>query len=221
MVQQERAQVTRDRLVDGAALTFYRLGYGIATTNDIVKEAGATRGAMYFHFQSKEELARAVIAKEHELATEAGARIRAMDRPAFETMVLLCIDLAERLMTDPVVKAGIRLTTEVTNFDPPLRAPYEDWLQMFAAIAVEAISEGDFRDTVDPDVFARFLIPAYTGIQLVSDTFTGRADLPQRIREMWLFVVPSVVPVDRLGAAWALLDRLIPASESFAVTARP
>jgi AcrR family transcriptional regulator len=220
MVQQERAQLTRDRLVDGAALAFYRLGYGIATTNDIIKEAGTTRGAMYFHFQSKEEIARAVIDKEHQLASDAGIRIQAMKRPAFETMILLCIDLAERLMKDPVVKAGIRLTTEITNFDPPLRAPYEDWLRTFAGITVEAIAEGDFRDDVDPEVFARFLIPAYTGIQLVSDTFTGRADLLQRIREMWTFVLPAVVPTSRLEQSVALLESLIPRSDQHQATAR-
>lgn len=209
-MKQERAQVTRDRLVEGAALAFYRLGYGMATTTAIVEEAGTTRGAMYFHFQSKEEIARAVIDKEHSLAMEAGLRIQALEKPAFETMVLLCIDLAKRLMTDPVVKAGIRLTTEITNFDPPLVAPYEEWLKTFAEIAQAAVREGDFRKDIDPVVFARFLIPAYTGIQLVSDTFTGREDLLPRIREMWTFVLPAVIPDDRIESARELLDRLIP-----------
>jgi AcrR family transcriptional regulator len=214
MVQQERAQVTRDRLVDGAALAFYRLGYGFATTNDIVKEANATRGAMYFHFQSKEEIARAVIEKEHSITIEAGNRIQKLNRPAFETMILLCIDLAQRLLTDPVVKAGIRLTTEATNFDPPLRAPYIDWLEAFAENAKGAVIEGDFKSDVDPEAFARFLIPAYTGIQLVSDAFTGREDLLLRIREMWMFILPGVIPEDRLESSRDLLDRLIPYQDS-------
>jgi len=206
---QERAQVTRDRLVDGAALAFYRLGYGIATTNDIVREAGATRGAMYFHFESKEDIARAVIEKEHSIAIEAGLRIQALNCPAFETMIRLCVDLATRLRTDPIVKAGIRLTTEVTNFNPPLRAPYEDWLQTFEEIATNAVEQGDFKADVDPKTFARFLIPAYTGIQLVSDTFTGREDLMLRIRELWMFVLPAVVPEDRLEALRHLVDELV------------
>lgn len=196
--------------MDGAALAFYRLGYGIATTNDIVREAGATRGALYFHFASKEEIARAVIEKEHTIAIEAGRRILELDRPAFETMILLCIDLAERLLSEPVVKAGIRLTTEITNFDPPLRAPYVDWLETFSAIAETAVAQGDFRADLDPETFAHFLIPAYTGVQLVSDTFTGRKDLLQRIREMWVFVLPGVAAADRLESSLALLHRLIP-----------
>ena len=210
MVQQQRAQATRERLIDGAARAFYKLGYGIATTADIVTESGTTRGALYFHFPSKEDLARAVIAKEHELAITAGTRIMELRRPAFETMLLMCIDLAERLTTDPVVKAGIRLTTENTNFDPPLRAPYDDWLRAFADMAQLAIAEGDFRDDVDPEAFARFLIPSYTGIQLVSDLFTAREDLLPRIRDLWTFVMPAVIAPDRMQAARELLDRLIP-----------
>lgn len=210
MVQQQRAQVTRDNLVEGAALAFYRLGYGMATTAAIVEAAGTTRGAMYFHFQSKEEVARAVIDEEHSRAMSAGLRIQEMNKPAFETMILLCVDLAMRLMTDPVVKAGIRLTTEITNFEPPLRAPYEEWQRTFADIAEAAVRQGDFRADVDPEVFARFLIPAYTGIQLVSDTFTGRADLLPRLREMWMFVLPGVVPAERLESSRLLVDHLIP-----------
>ena len=211
MAQQERAQITRDRLIDGAAEAFCRLGYAAATTTDIAKEAGATRGALYFHFQSKEEIARAVIAKEQQLAVEAGTRIVEQNRPAMETMVMLSVDLAQRLMTDPVVKAGIRLTTENSNFDPPLRAPYQQWLDTFGAIAATAVEQGDFRADVDPAVFARFLIPSYTGIQLVSDTFSGRADLLPRIREMWKFIFPAVVSEHRAADANALVDRLIPA----------
>ena len=220
MAQQQRALITRDRLVDGAAMAFHRLGYGIATTTDIVTEAGATRGAMYFHFHSKEEIARAVVDKEHALALAAGLRVKEMNRPPFETLILMCVDLAGRLMTDPVVKAGIRLTTEITNFDPPLRAPYEGWLTAIAEVSADAVRVGDFRADVDPEAFARFLIPAYTGVQFVSDAFTGHEDLLPRIREMWGFVLPAVIPDERLAEARALLERLIPQQTHHPVTAR-
>lgn len=220
MTQQQRALITRDRLVDGAALAFYRLGYAMATTTDIAREADATRGAMYFHFQSKEEIARAVIEKEHSLAITAGIRIAGMQRPPFETLVLMCVDLAGRLMTDPVVKAGIRLTTEITNFDPPMRAPYEGWLGAISDVAREAVRVGDFRPEIDPDVFARFLIPAYTGVQFVSDTFTGYEDLLPRIREMWAFILPAVIPDEKLAEARDLLAQLVPEQTAHPITVR-
>jgi AcrR family transcriptional regulator len=210
MAQQERAQQTRDRLVDGAARAFHRLGYGLATTADIAREAGATRGALYFHFPSKEDLARAVIDKEQELSIDASGRILSLQRPPFETMLLLCVDLAERLRSDDIVKAGIRLTTEITQFDPPLLAPYEGWMSAFGGLAQQAVDTGEFRADLDAAAFARLLIPAYTGIQLVSDVFSGRADLMSRIRDLWLFLIPAVVAEDRAADARALVDSLIP-----------
>jgi AcrR family transcriptional regulator len=210
MAQQERAQQTRDRLVDGAARAFHRLGYGLATTADIAREAGATRGALYFHFPSKGDLARAVIDKEQELSIAASGRILSLQRPPFETMLLLCVDLAERLRSDDIVKAGIRLTTEITQFDPPLLAPYEGWMSAFGGLAQQAVDTGEFRADLDAAAFARLLIPAYTGIQLVSDVFSGRADLMSRIRDLWLFLIPAVVAEDRAADARALVDSLIP-----------
>jgi AcrR family transcriptional regulator len=186
------------------------LGYGLATTGDIAKEAGVTRGAMYFHFQSKEDLARAVIAKEQSLALSASKHIHAMNRSALDTMILLCADLAQRLLADPVVRAGVRLTTEVTHFDPPLRSPYDEWIRTFSHLAAQAIADGDFGSDVNPEKFARFLIPTFTGIQLVSDTYTGREDLLQRVREMWEYILPSVVPTDTLEIARRRLDEIIP-----------
>jgi AcrR family transcriptional regulator len=209
MAQQERAQLTRDRLIDGAASAFCRLGYLAATTTDIAEAAGTTRGALYFHFESKEVIARAVIEEEQRRAVEAGTRIMGLELSALATMLMLCVDLARRLQADLVVQAGIRLATEGSSFDPPLRAPYQQWLDTFTAIAARAVQEGDFRDEVDPAVFARFMIPAYTGVQLVSETFTGREDLLPRIREMWLFLFPAVVPAERLQQARDLLEELI------------
>ena len=220
MVQQKRAFDTRDRVIDGAAQAFYRLGYGMATTSDIVVEAGVTRGAMYFHFPSKEDLARAIIEKEQLLTAASSARIVGLDRSAFETMVLLCVDLAERLVKDPVVRAGVRLTTEVTNFDPPLRAPYELWLETFTALAARAADQGDFREDLDAGSFARFFIPAYTGVQLVSDTFSSRIDLLPRLHEMWQFVLPAVASPDRISDCRDLVDSLIPSFSATAVRAK-
>lgn len=209
-MRQQRAQITRERLIEAAALTFRRLGYGVATVEDIVIQARASRGALYFHFASKEDLARAVVNREQSLKTVASARIQALNRPAFETMVIVCVDLAERLRSDPIVQAAVQLTTEITHFNPPLSAPYESWHRTFLGLAKSAVREGDFRPEIDPEVFTRFLIPAYAGIQLASDAFSGRQDLLARTRELWKFVMPGVILPDRLRCAHATLDRLIP-----------
>ena len=53
---QQRAQETRGRIIDAAARVFARVGYGQAAVEEILIEAGISRGAFYHHFAGKEEL---------------------------------------------------------------------------------------------------------------------------------------------------------------------
>ena len=47
---------TRQRLLDSALSVFARNGYERATVDEIVREAGFSKGAFYVHFESKEDL---------------------------------------------------------------------------------------------------------------------------------------------------------------------
>ncbi|MFF1574224.1 ScbR family autoregulator-binding transcription factor [Leifsonia sp. NPDC058292] len=200
MVKQARAQITRDAIILGAAKAFDRQGYGMASIADIAAEASVTKGALYFHFQSKDEIAHAVIEQQHDRSFSAGAAIIEEGLPAIETMIRLCASLAEQLVTDPIVQAGIRLTTDVSNFERPVADPYEDWLRTFETLTARGIEEGDIVATLDPAMIAHFIIPSFTGVQLVSETLAGRTDLLQRVREMWTILLPAFVPADRYDA---------------------
>lgn len=59
--QQERARRTRAAIIRSAAVEFGKSGYAAASLNRILEGSRATKGAMYFHFDSKEDLARAVL----------------------------------------------------------------------------------------------------------------------------------------------------------------
>jgi AcrR family transcriptional regulator len=49
----EDAEKTREALLDAAERVFLRHGFVAATLNEIAKEAGVTRGALYWHFADK------------------------------------------------------------------------------------------------------------------------------------------------------------------------
>lgn len=46
----------RERLLDAAAAVFSRRGYRAASVDEIAREAGFSKGAVYWHFASKEDL---------------------------------------------------------------------------------------------------------------------------------------------------------------------
>lgn len=67
--QAERSEATRAALVDAARPLFAERGYAAVGTEEIVRAAGVTRGALYHHFDGKRELFEAVYVRiEVELA---------------------------------------------------------------------------------------------------------------------------------------------------------
>lgn len=56
----EQSEATRAALIAAAAPLFAQKGYGEVATEEVVRAAGVTRGALYHHFAGKTELFRAV-----------------------------------------------------------------------------------------------------------------------------------------------------------------
>ncbi len=59
--QAERSARSRSALLEAAARGLSRYGYGHLRLEEVAREAGYTRGALYHQFQDKQELALAVI----------------------------------------------------------------------------------------------------------------------------------------------------------------
>lgn len=191
VVKQDRARVTYERILAGAARVFGEHGYERAKLNEIVDAAGITRGALYFHFQAKEDVAAAVIERQHELSMEAAAGIAASGARGIEQLVMVCREMGRQIVEDPIVRAGIRLTLEQSASEGPA-APYEGWISVCEQATRVARVQGDLNDWVDPREFATYMISSFTGVQLVANVLTGRADLDDRIDSMWKFLLPSI-----------------------------
>ena len=59
--QAERSARTRSALLESAARGLSRYGYGNLVLEQVAREAGYTRGALYHQFKDKEDLALAVL----------------------------------------------------------------------------------------------------------------------------------------------------------------
>jgi len=73
--QGARTEATRTALIEAARRLFAERGYDGVATEEIVRAAGVTRGALYHHFGGKAELLEAVYERLEAEATEQVARI--------------------------------------------------------------------------------------------------------------------------------------------------
>lgn len=150
--QEERRRVTRQRLLDAAAAVFARRGFAAASVEEIAREAGYSTGAIYWHFDGKDDLFLAMaeefaVDRVRELSavigdTEVGAAERA--RRAGDQWM-------ERLLADPV---RFRVALEFRSYAQERPAVREALAVRLAAVRMAA---------------AR---------QLASDAEAGRLDLP-------------------------------------------
>jgi len=112
-----KAEATRQRLLDLAALLFIERGYEAVSLRDLALEAGVTKGAIYGHFRSKGQLLVEVIRTELESRDAALDLQVAADNPAamFDLFIhpgsrelrMLQIDAAAASRHDADVAAGM------------------------------------------------------------------------------------------------------------------
>jgi AcrR family transcriptional regulator len=87
--QAERRARSRGALLEAAARGLSRYGYGNLVLEEVAREAGYTRGALYHQFRDKEDLARAVVAWVTEnWLREVGVPAEREDDPVAELLAL-------------------------------------------------------------------------------------------------------------------------------------
>lgn len=186
VAQQDRAIRTRRLILEAAAAVFDARGYEAATIGEILANAGVTKGALYFHFPSKEELALAVL---EEQATEAPVIPQASK---LQELVDIGMLLAYRLRHDPLVRASVRLTLDQGARGLDRRGPFRSWSQQTLQRLVEAREQGELLPHVVLEETADVLVGSFAGVQLMSQTLSDRADLAFRVSSLLRHIMPGI-----------------------------
>lgn len=186
-LKQERAEQTRRALLLAAAEVFDEFGYAGASITRILKRAGVTAGALYFHFGSKEDLAKAV------MNSQPDTLVPLLAASGLQRLIDLTLVWSWQLQRDPLLRAGVRLTNEQASIGDSLNAdPYEKFRGIMTSCLHEAREEGELQPGVEPTVVAEFVIAACTGMQMYSNVVSGRTDLPERTQQMWNLLLPGI-----------------------------
>ncbi|MDX3538527.1 ScbR family autoregulator-binding transcription factor [Streptomyces sp. MB09-01] len=186
MARQERAVRTRRAILEAAAAVFDERGYDAATIADILARAGVTKGALYFHFSSKQELAQGVL---EEQFAEGGVPHR---ESKLQELVDVALVLAYRMKHEPMLSAGARLSLGPGMRDIFGGGSVPGWIEFTRALLCQAKEQGELLPHVDPAETAWILSACWTGAQIFSQTLNDRTDLEQRVAAVYQHIYPSI-----------------------------
>jgi AcrR family transcriptional regulator len=200
----ERKAATRARLLEAAARVYARRGFAGATLDEVAGEAGLTKGAVYAHFGSKENLLLALL-QEH-LAGQIAEQLELFgrersdrDRPTWERPLAGSDSWMRRLGEDP---DPFRLFVELWSYaqrDERLRVRLASGLDALRATYIRFGAESSADAGVDtPEATSEQFANALLGLSLG----LGLLKLAD----------PDTVPVRLLGVVSSILIRALETS---------
>ncbi len=151
-------------LLETAFRVFATEGYRATRLEEVAEAAGVTKGAIYYHFEGKEDLLRRAVKHRHhaiflemerELARQEGpasVKIRYVLRQLWRHVLEATWGHAFRLMFGEVgleFPALFRMWAE--------EGPIQGW-SLVRALIEEGVRSGEFRPGVDPEVSARIAV---------------------------------------------------------------
>ncbi|MHB9864505.1 ScbR family autoregulator-binding transcription factor [Streptomyces sp. YIM S03343] len=185
MARQERAIQTRRAVIHAAAQVFAERGYAAATIAEILDRAGVTKGALYFHFDSKEALARGVI--EAQISDN-----RCMPRELkLQEWVDMGMMLAHQVPRDVILLAGIRLSADLQG-RRRFGSAWPAWTELSVALLADAKDRGEVLPHVVPVETAECFLAAWVGTQMFSEAATDWSDLSQRVSVLFNHMLPAI-----------------------------
>jgi AcrR family transcriptional regulator len=135
------AASTRERILDVALELFARKGYAETSLREVAAELGITKAALYYHFESKQDILLAIHMRLHGLSADLLPLLpeRADDAEAWERLVEGVIGLA--LRNRRVLEVSLRAQAELAEIhrhpekhgEPPIRGVEERMLELLTS----------------------------------------------------------------------------------------
>lgn len=164
---------TRERLLQAGFQEVYRSGFQSASIDTILAATNVTKGALYHHFDSKEELGHAIIEEIiAKLTLDKWSRPLQRARNPINTLTAIVQATSVRPKD---VKGGCplaNLTQEMSGLDEQFRKRLETifhaWQEGIAAALRRGQSAGTVRRDLVPEEAAGFLIAMYEGYVMLA-----------------------------------------------------
>jgi len=185
---------TRQSILAQSAQVFSVHGYFGTSMEDLTRATGLTKGGIYHHFGSKEELALEAFDFAVELLT---ARLKEMlhgtQDPAMR--LLIFINLFRSLIEDPLLKGGcpiLNAATEVDDTNPTLCQRVQQRLMGLREFVIQTVQrgqeQGNLRLDTTPDTVATVIIATVEGAIMMSKLYSDTHFLDQAVDHLTAYI---------------------------------
>lgn len=151
----------REQIINAAMRVFARKGYARATNRDVAREAGITTGLIYYYFENKEALLKAVIEQHSPFQIIAEITPKMLDLPPeifLPQLVLRVLNIVENEEFLSILRV---LLSEMLH-DPqmlPLPATFiQRMLGFLGTYFQNQVSKGTIRADIKPDVVTQMMV---------------------------------------------------------------
>jgi len=159
-VRDRRAQRTRNEIVRAGLKVFAAKGFNAATMDDIALELDATKGLLYYHFKTKEEILRAIL-RQSPIVGELESGLHATSEMPLALATRVAIQGSLTLLEKH--RDFIRfLHVQALLSESEAEVVYREVIDRLAALVEKGIEHhkqtGHVRADVDPRHWARMLV---------------------------------------------------------------
>lgn len=198
MAKQERSERTQEKLIVSAAEQFALQGFVKATLGDVSRAAGVTKGALFFHFATKDDLAAAVQRRGQDILDAMIADMSSSGGSCLQVAVDAIHALSRMLRSDPFVRAGVRIARDRAAGSPTPTDFYPLWLGRLGEVLERARRNGELAADV-ADVSVHALV---TSVVCAVETLAWMG-VPENEGDKWLgslleLVLPVIASADGL-----------------------
>lgn len=190
---------THQTIMNTALRLFATKGYNGTSMNDIVKDSGVSKGAIYSHFESKERLFLSL----WEQQTLVGISQLRLMFSSDDTAVDKLLKVAEMTMASscdcPREMGRMQIefmvaASRMKPLEPDMQRRYKTIHDFIAEILEEGIKNGEFREDLDVESLTSILFAAVDGLGLHYATLDIEFD-SKRLQDTLLKVVLEGIQV--------------------------
>ena len=161
-------QARRAQILSAARRCFIENGYHPTRMDDIAKAAGLSKGGVYFHFKSKQEVFNSLVDEEFAQSMAFLQQVHEGDRPIREKMQRIGSHFLEYFQQAPEAPRFFVVMGEMALRDAEVTQKLVQMQTLFIAevtkLVEQGIAEGIFR-SVDPPAVAALLKALVDGVE--------------------------------------------------------